>query len=153
MHVRDLLNVNVVDLAPEASEFEIDGLGKVVVRKATLRDEIKFKKRYGDRLERLQEASMKGDMVTVCEALWDLFDHATREKIRSVKFVDDNGESLTIKDLDNEYEALLFFSAGSFEKSLFTGALGKAFAGEKALEEIPDEELKKKLIAALRPES
>lgn len=150
MLARDLIDVDVTDLAPESSEFELDGVGALVVRKATLRDEIILKKKYGNRLEKLQKAVLDSDMSVVCEAFWQLLDYATKEKLRSVRIEDDNGNHITSKEMDHEHEILFYLSAGPFEKSLITHSIAKSLAGEKALDEIGDEKLKKKILTALK---
>lgn len=153
MQTKDLINVPIESLLPEASEFcfkDHKNLGIIATRKATLRDEIYFKKLYGENLAELQRAMLNSDMQIVCQAFWHLLTKDSKEKFRRIKVVDENEETLTINDLEDEYHILFFLAFGPYDKSLICHAVGKSFAGEKSLEEIPDEELKKKLIKDLR---
>lgn len=150
MYIQDLIKADMADLVPTPSSVKLNDIGHVHVRKATLQDEILFKRKYGNRLEKLQEAVVATDMLTICEAFWLLLDKDSKEKLRKVKLENGNGDIVGCDDLDAEWQILLFISSNPYEKSLIINSIGKSFAGEAALEEIPDEKLKKKLMKDLK---
>lgn len=148
---KDLLNIDITEAIPAKSSLIINPVGRVNVRTATIGDEAILKSWFGDKLEKLQVAMNKGEMNEITKAFWLLLDKKSKDKFREIKLQDSNDEIVDINFLENEHEIFWFLSLTPNEKMLISHSIIKSLAGEEVIKaEVPDEDLKKKILTQLK---